>query len=297
MEDQYLKEQEKFTEKELKWSYWFVVNKDKLKQSGIITLAIVAGILFLYGALGLLFFYSYQYKELDTLQKQIMAPKFNYAYLQEKNNPLSVEINEVTVLKTKADKFDIVVEVRNPNQGWYLASFDYYFLLGTSQTGTKTSFLLPSEDRHLAELNWTSKTNFSDAQIVLENLKWQKQPDFENLKAKVWKFAIDNTDFVPAQQLGLAEEVAVSQVKFDVANQSAYNFSRVDFVVLLYRGSQIVGATTTSLDEFKSEEAREVKINFYYSLGSVGSVLVAPVVDILNPSSFMAFEKTTGELK
>ncbi|MBI5254285.1 hypothetical protein HY932_00695 [Candidatus Falkowbacteria bacterium] len=297
MEEQYLKEQEKFTEKELKWSYWVVVNKDKLKKSGTITLAIVAGILFLYGSIGLLFFYSYQYKELDNLQKQIIAPKLNYSYLQEKNNPLPVEIGEVTVLKTKADKFDIVVEARNPNQSWYLASFDYYFLVGTSQTRIKTSFLLPSEDRYLAELNWTSQTNFSDAQIVLENLKWQKKPDFENLKAKVWKFAIDNADFVAAQQLGLAEEVAISQVKFNVANQSAYNFSRVDFVVLLFRGSQIVGATITALDEFKSEEAREVKINFYYSLGSVDSVLVAPVVDILNPSSFMAFEKTAGELK
>lgn len=297
MEDQYLKEQEKFTEKELKWSYWFVVNKDNLKKWGTIAFAIVAGILFLYGVLGLLFFYSYQYKELDNLQKQIMAPKLNYSYLQEKNNPLPVEIGEVTVLKTKADKFDIVVAVRNPNQGWYLASFDYHFLLGNGATSTKTSFLLPSEDRYLTELNWTSQTNFSDAQIVLENLKWQKKPDFDNLKAKVWKFAIDNADFVAAQQLGLAEEVAVSQVKFNVTNQSAYNFDRVDFVVLLYRGSQIVGATTTSLDEFKSEEAREVKINFYYSLGSVDSVLVAPVVDILNPASFLAFEKTTGELK
>lgn len=297
MEEQYLKEQEKLTEKELKWSYWFVVNKDNLKKWGTIALAIVAGILFLYGSIGLLFFYSYQYKELDNLQKQIIAPKLNYAYLQEKNNPLPLEFGEVTVLKTKTNKFDVVVEVRNPNQGWYLASFDYRFLLGNGQTGTRTSFLLPSEGRYLIELNWTSQSNFSDAQIVLENLKWQKRPDFAKLKEKVWKFTMDNADFVPAQKLGLAQEVPISQVKFNVANQSAYNFSRVDFVVLLFRGSQIVGATTTALDEFKSEEAREVKINFYHFLGSVDSVLVAPVVDILNPYSFMAFEKTTGELK
>lgn len=297
MEEQYLKEQEKLTEKELNWSYWFVVNKEKLKKAGTIALATVAGCLFLYGAGGLLFFYAYQNREIDELQRQIVKSKLDYAYLQEKNTPLSVEFGEVSVLKIKADKFDIVGEVRNPNQGWYLASFDYYFLTGTGATERRSSFLLPEEDRYLTELNWTSETNFSEAQIVLENLKWKKQADFVSLKDKVFRIAISAADFVSAQNLGLAEELSVSQVKFKAENQSAYNFNRVDFAVLLFRGGTMVGATRTFAADFKSGESREIKINFFHPLSSVDTVLVAPEVDILNPDSYMAFEKTAGQLK
>ena len=265
MEEQYLKEREKFTDKELGWAYWFVTNKEKLKKIGVISLAVVAGLLFLYGAGGLLFFYTYQYKELATLQKQIVSSKLNYTYLHEKNNPMPLEFGEVRVLKTKSDKFDIVVEVKNPNQSWYLASFDYYFLIANGATTRRTGFLLPDEDRYLMELNWTAEANFSDAQIVVENLKWKKQSDFANLKEKILNIVIGKADFVPAQKLGLADDVAVSQAQFVAKNQSAYNFSRVDFAVLLFRGGEIVGVTRTAMDAFKSGEDREVKINFYYS--------------------------------
>jgi len=297
MEEQYLKEQEKFTEKELGRAYWFVVNKEKLKKGGLIALAVVAGILFLYGAGGMLWFYAYQYNELAKLQIDIADPKLDYSYLHEKNNPLPIEIGEARVLKTRADKFDVVVEVKNPNQSWYLSSFDYYFLVGNGSTEKKTSFLLPEEDRYLMELNWTSEENFSEAQIVLENLKWKKQSDFASLREKILKIVIDKADFIPAQKLGLAEEVTVSQAVFFAKNAGAYNFSRVDFSVLLFRGGSLVGATRTALEPFGSENESEVKVNFYHSIGSVDSILVAPEVDILNPDSFMAFEKTTGQLK
>lgn len=289
-QEEYQKEQNLLTDKELATSYWYVTHKEQLEKAGVIALAIVAGFLFLYGAIGLILFYSYQNQELENLQKQTIAEKINYAYLQEKNNPMPVEKGAVHVLKIDKNHYDIVVNVTNANSIWYLSSFDYYFLLQGQTTNKKTAFLLPGESKYLMNLAWESSQSFSTAELILENLKWQKQADYESLKDKILQVTTDDIKFVPSKKLGIEEKVPVSQVQFKTKNDSAYNFFQVDYEIVLFRGSQIVGVTKTFVKNFRAGDEETVKVNFYHALGSVDSVLIVSEVDILNPDVFMGFE-------
>lgn len=289
-QEEYQKEQNLLTDKELEKAYWYVTHKEQLKKIGTIALAVVAGLLFLYGLIGLILFYSYQNQEMAELQKQTVAEKINYAYLQEKNNPMPVEKGAVRVLKTDKNHYDIVVNVTNANSSWYLASFDYSFLLQGQTTDKKSAFLLPGETKYIMDLAWESAQSFSTAELILENLQWQKQADYESLQDKVLHITTDDVKFIPSKKLGISDKVPVSQVQFSTKNDSAYNFFQVDYGVVLFRGSQIVGVTKTFVKNFQAGDEQEMKVNFYHALGSVDSVLVIPEVDILDPEVFMGFE-------
>jgi len=289
-QEEYQKEQNLLTDPELEKAYWYVTHKQSLKKAGTIALAVVAGLLFLYGLVGLILFYSYQNQELAELQKQIITEKINYAYLQEKNNPMPVEKGAVRVLKTDKNHYDIVANVTNANSSWYLASFDYYFLLQGQTTDKKTSFLLPGETKYVMDLAWESAQSFSTAELILENLKWEKKADYESLKDKVLHITTEDVKFVSSKKLGISDKVPVSQAQFTTKNDSAYNFFQVDYEIVLFRGSQIVGVTKTFVKNFQAGDEEEMKVNFYHALGSVDSVLVIPEVDILNSDVFMGFD-------
>lgn len=276
---------------ELKVSYWYVTHRILLRKIGIMLLAVVSGVLLLYGIYGLINFYLLGGKENVSIEKALSTGALNYNLLAEANKPKELAVLDTTILKGAGRAYDIISEVSNPNLQWAVESFDYYYLIGEEKTNVKTDFILPNSSKYVLHLNYENDAGAAEANLVIENIKWKKISDYELLAEKILQFDFENKIILFSKSGGLSEKESVTNIRFDVLNKSAYNFWEPRFIVLLLRGDALATVTQVVVDGLASGEKKTESINLFQTIPSGARLEIIPDVNILDPNVFKGFEQ------
>lgn len=272
-------------EKQLSAAYWFVTHKLLLKNilMVILTIAIIGLIsLDLYIVINGLVIGN---KDYQALLGSLINPNPDYAILRQNKLPSSLQVSNLKTL-VNSKGYDIIADLTNPNPKWY-ATFDYQFKIGDKLTSLKKGFILPGEKKYIFNLAIEGGNTASD--VVLSNIKWTKEINFEKIRQERLKFDVSNKKFIPSAELGVGDKISINRLTFDITNLSAYNFANVNFILLLTSSSQTVAINQVSSGNFLSGKTLSLESTFFQKLPNIDNFEVIPEVNILNENVYLKF--------
>lgn len=293
--DQY-KDLEGLSIKRLEFALWFTENKFKLYK-------LLAGILLFIGLVSwgytLYSFGHYWIVGIDQdnlLANQIVRTSgidHEYVVSVSAKNLLA---GATQILGSTNGKYDLVAQIENANpRHWGLVT--YHFVVNGTPTPKATTFILPSESKRLLQLGQEFTPAPSDAELVIDNVGWERIskkiiPDWPAFKANLLNFEITDKKFTPARTSGLSEKLSLSQLSFTAINHSPYNYLTVNFDAFIYVGPTLIGVNQFRVDNFQSDEKREIAANFLGQFSRADNIEIVPNVNILDSGNFLKFNSS-----
>ena len=125
--------------------------------------------------------------------------------------------------------------------------------------------------------------------LILTNFSWHRLdahaiPVWGDYKATHLDLAIRDKNFTPSDQSGLSEKTPISQVSFSVANQTAYHYIQVPFLVVLYANNQIVSVNRYVVGDLPAQGQAIGSFSIIGSVPPITSVDVVPDLNIFDKS-------------
>lgn len=281
-----------FTSGELKVASFWTRNYLKLRRAGYTTLGVVCALLWGYALIGLLDAYAISYPRESRINRDIALNQQLLASLQS-DQPLDVSSSDVSVFSTTDNRFDMAVEISNPNAQWWI-EFNYRFNLSGEQTPQRTGYILPQSTQVVTELGFKpTQRGGRSATLVVENIRWHRMdPNFagavyKDFAASRFNMSFDDIKYDTDITIG---EKRVGQTSFTLNNKSGYGYWNVDLVVKLYRGGSVVAMNKITAHNVSPGEKRPMKIVWLENLPSISKTEIIPQVNLLEPDAYLKTE-------
>lgn len=284
-----LGESSRFTPGELKLASWWTRNQIVVRRVGRGLLIGVALLLWGYSFWGLVDAFAISYPRESRLTHDIAVNQQRLVAL-EQDRPQNVSLSQVTVLQSTDGRYDMVVEVSNPNAQWW-AEFNYRYSLSGEETPIRSGYVLPGGTQILTELGFKPTAKGGRIAVLeVENVRWhrvdpaQVGSDYKTFAEKRLALEFQDVKYDTDIVLGTSR---VGQTSFTLVNNSGYGFWSVDLVVRLYRGSSVVDLNKISIDRLAPGERRPIQMTWFSNLPSVSKTEIIPQVNLLNSGSFL----------
>ncbi len=275
------------SDRELKWAYWWVHHKQQVKAAAV--LFVIVLLVILYGYNGwLLFRYLSTTPQYDQVLVELSHPFINYAQIRRLQSPRQLSVGEVSVVDSGENRVDLIVPVENLNNKWWLKKVEYRFIVGSEITPVSSATIMPRQKLYLYYFNFDKK-KYKRGAVKLEVVrqKWQRikgdrlveitKLDFNSL------LRAENVKFIPAE----GERAPV--VRFDLVNESPYNFWQVDAQVIVRQGKRIKGFYVTGIKEVDAGARLPIIINWHQQLPSFVVPEVLVITDYLSAENIKSY--------
>ncbi|MCD4761963.1 hypothetical protein K8R32_03295 [bacterium] len=213
--------------------------------------------------------------------------------------PLATQVPQI--IKLPENKYDILVQIKNPNVHYY-AVFEYYFEFEDGELGLSENFILPGETKYLLSLGHDMDRFPSSIRFVFDKLKWKRIdthiiPDWSRFKFDHLNIDIEDIEFTPAKTSILTEKMALNSLKFTIKNNTAYNYYRPYFTILLFGSSRIIGVNKYLAEKFMSGEERTADVTWPGRLDRVREAVIVPEINITRDDIYIEFDGGFGDPK
>jgi len=275
------------SEKQLKWGYWFVTHKLKLRLALEIVLAVFSAV-----ALGFsLYYIGFDILNAPAREAQLVAlvkSGLNPAVaLAQAPKPLA--LSDAQVLSTQG-KFDLIGTISNPNQ-YFAARFSFRFADGSFASDATDEFILPGEQKMVAQLGVASATRPSGAALELVSVSWERidrhiYPDWASFSAQHLNLPVTDIAYTPEIDL-TGGKSSIGRTAFTITNDTGYGYHGVRALVVMSRGPAIVAVGSASFDTLAPNQVQTGEVTWYEDYGAVTQIKVFPEIDILNSASYI----------
>ncbi len=279
-----------FTTSEFKWGFWFARNRVVLYRVAVGFLIGLSVIFWLYvlirgGSLAL-----YELQSGSKLDRDL-AYFYDYTVIHPAYSPAPLLIAGTQILQGGVKKYDLVGEVSNPNNRFYV-SFDYYFNIDGAPTPVQRAFLLPEETKMIAHLGYDQTEYPSGAELVISNLQWRRISNHQITDVTAWQaarlnFKVSDFSFEPAGSINTDEGAAANIIKFNLNNASPYSYVEANFAVGLFQGETLMGVLQLRLPSFVAGTTRAIDLRSFVTGLNVTDVRVFPLIDIYDNSVYL----------
>jgi len=276
------------TEQELQLASWWVRNRQRI--FSWIRWALIGINVLCWGFVfwSLLDAYIISYPREVRIPRLIAQNQLAISGLQA-TTPKPLLPSDVYVFPISGDRKDFLVQLSNSNETWW-AEFDYYFRVGDLKTDSQKSFILPSSQRYLTILGSSIETSSRNAQLVIENIRWQRvNPNQVNRDYKSFaqnRLQFEFTDATYRRDLTVGTQI-VGQSSFTLRNVSPYGYWNTDLTVILYRGTTPVGVTTIGKEQIRAGSSEVININWFENLSGITRTEFTADVNILDPNAYL----------
>lgn len=265
-----------FTDKELKFSYWYVTNKLLLRNIFTVSLGVVGFLLWLYVIWQLVFFGVYYSVENYQTRKLIFGDNLALSNINQLK-PKSLQINDPTALIGENNRNDYFAQITNNNSDW-LATFDYVFSGNNKSTISRQGFALPLEKKYLMNLG----VDGSITELSVTNVKWQRVYNPQLTYEERYRFKIENDTFTVGSK---PDEPSI--LDFDITNDSAFNYWQVGVQTFLYSSGNVASVNYIVLEQLMAGEKRHVQLNWNTKLPRISNIEVIPEVNVFDADNIM----------
>jgi len=282
-----LTEEEQKEEKTLKLTYWYVTHKLLLRRILVGALVVFSALCFAYTIWGLLDYFVFSYDKHQQLLRDLVNSRTSSQEWLAEKTPQTISVGNVYVFN-RGDKFDLLTEINNDSLN-YWAEFTYRFTYAGGVSEDRKSFILPNEERWLAELALVAVARPSSAQLEITNISWHRLNPKEIANYEAWKgehlnLKLSTVAYEPNISLNKG---SVAKSRFNVQNLSAYGYRNIGFYIIAYRGATPAAVDYVVLDNLASGERREVEVSWFEALTQLSKIEVSPVVNLLDDNNFM----------
>lgn len=269
--------------KEFKYGVWYVKHRLFLYKLLVGSLIGLGGIFWLFS----LWNWGIYILDYSKTQQMLLSlsSSINYTGLHPHVSAQPIQVISSQVLPSGQNKYAAVATVINPNNR-FLTFFDYYFVVNGQNTPVQKTFLLPDESRPLSYLG---VENSGSADLVLENITWQRISAHEVVNTKDWQayrlnFAV--SDFLFLKSLA-QEGNNADAVQFKLTNNSPYSYVNPDFYVVLLQNDGVVGILPLHLDSIKSLETKSIDLRSLAPGLYVSDIAVYPIINVYDNSVYL----------
>jgi hypothetical protein len=277
---------EKFYNQQIGAAYWYVTHKQMIKTIVTVflsTVIIIFAALNLYLLIFNLGIYGRVYN--NFLNSLITAPE-DYQILRLTKLPQALKVGQISNLQDGSN-FDIIAEISNPNKYWY-ATFKYQLKIGSESLDLQSGFILPGQSKKLINLNIENGNQVND--LVVSDVNWIKEINFPAIEAEKMAIEIKNISLIPPAELGVGDKLQVSRVKFDVINNSPFNYANVILQIYLLKSGQIQAVSQISSGVLRSGQTQTYQVDFFQTLPKINETpVIIPEINILDPKVFLKF--------
>ncbi len=285
-----LLEEEKEGANKYRFSLWWVEHRAVLKKIGIRSFMVVDALILLFVFWNLIDAFAIRYdKEQQAVSEvAVLNQEDLHAYTVSRvANALSVA--DTQVFSTGNSQYDLYTEVDNTNEDWW-AEFNYKFVYDGGETKEVTGFILPSQKKSVAELAVQSDSVLQMAQFQLIAVSWHRVDHHLISDYKKWSFdrlniEIKSPTFLQDTQI---KDTTISRTTFTVVNHTAYSYFHPTFIVLLKRGSTVIGVNRTGLQSLDSGEAQDVALSWFGTVPGSAQVEVVPDMNLFDRNIYKA---------
>ncbi|MFH1078591.1 MAG: hypothetical protein V1745_04935 [Patescibacteria group bacterium] len=282
-----------FTEGELKFASFWVRNRPAIRKAVYVAFIVVNVGLWGYVLWGILDAYAISYPRESRITADIAQDQVTMDALQA-DRPVNVRAANALVLATTDGRYDMAVDVENPNAQWW-AEFTYRFNFSGEQTSLRNGFIMPGSKTVLTELGFRPKgRGGATAQLVVDGIRWHRvDPSVVGASYKEYELersnvAFENVTYQGGLVVGTKE---VGRTSFDLKNRGSYGYWSYDVVVRLYRGSTVVGVNRISLMKISPGDERHFDLDWFEKLPSVTRTEIIPIVNYLDEATYLPTER------
>ncbi|PIR74278.1 MAG: hypothetical protein COU35_03225 [Candidatus Magasanikbacteria bacterium CG10_big_fil_rev_8_21_14_0_10_47_10] len=271
--------------KGLERGIWFVRHKLQLRKIIVIILsswgAITVGIgLIIWGK-----YIAYDYWQDRALYRSQVLEFPNYESRQNMYEARPLIFGQPQVYQGSRNTYDLVTPVSNPNP-MFVAHIHYEYQFATGRTPAQTVTILPGTESYAPLLGFENESFPARAQLVVDDIVWERLDthviaDPASFREERLAFEPENLAFTQSQD-GIG-----STLTFDLTNNSVYSYWQADFLVLLYRGNDVVGVVHMSEPTFRGGERRSVDYRLYQDVGGVSRIELIPLINIFDSHSYL----------
>jgi hypothetical protein len=261
------------SEKQVKFGLWFIKNKPNFINIGKLLLLIWCVLSIGYGIYGLTIHFI-EIGKLNESLKTLVTTNINFEKFRLSMIAKPLSISEPTIIYSGNNRYDIFVQVVNPNTNFSVKKLTYWFEGAGLTTKLDSVYILPGQKVML-----TSLGNLSQERISQVRLRYQ-QPEWHRIQP---------SDNFPKIDIGLStininqpENSARSWISFTATNNTVYNFREVRWQALIYSNDQIIGINEVLINDFASGQNREVSLSWFDKLPRISQAEVWPIIDLNN---------------
>ncbi|MCR4313794.1 MAG: hypothetical protein NUV84_00930 [Candidatus Uhrbacteria bacterium] len=275
-------------EKEFKRFYtlsvWWVEHRAFLRLLGIISFITFDALLFLFGGWHLMDAFAVSYDaEQNAVLRMVAYGQSDLRAYTISNAADDLEQGEGRVISIGGGRYDLYTTLQNPNDDWW-AEFTYSFSVGEESTDAQTGFILPTQEKPIAELAVESASPIGSASLVIEDVRWHRidhhvVPDYPIWSSDRLNFIVSASSFEKETRF---DGETFGRTIFTIENNTAFSYYDVGLFVLLLRGNSVVGVNRTTLSSLESGVDTEVTVNWFGTLPSVSQVQIIPELNIFD---------------
>ncbi len=276
--------EEEMTEHQFKIGVWFTTHRPQLYEALILFILVFDILLGGYNLYKWGDYLFFGYTADQKLATEIAQPLSNTSVLHNFLSPKSL-VAEGTAVFFNANKVDAVTWLKNPNAK-YSVSFSYDFVLGGVRTTSNQAFLLPEEEKPIAQLG-IKADGAGSANVEIKNVAWQridahKIKNIPAFMAERINFNASDFKLTPSYSLGLPQ----NRISFKISNDTFFSYWQADFWVILKSGETPVGIERLALDNFAGGDKRDVQLIIPVSVNP-NNVQLFPDINVFDPKVFL----------
>ncbi len=295
-EQNLLLQEEKEFKRFYKFSLWWVEHRAFLRKLAYGFFIVVEGLLFLFVLWTMLdsFAVSYEDDEREVAKVVAYGQTDLHGYTSARAaDPIDQE--QVLVFGIGDNRYDFLAQLNNPNSDWWV-EFTYSFAFDAGSTTPVRGFLLPLQVKPVVSLAVMSQTPVREAQLELTDVRWHRIDHHEISDYATWqedRLRLIITDATFSKETGFENDV-FGKTTFTIYNNTAYSYFDPQFLVLLRRGSAVVGVSKATVASLGVGERREISLNWFGTLPSASSVEVIPDIHLFDPDVYQQLEGQPG---
>lgn len=273
--------------KQLKTAAWLVRNRRNLYITRVVFLVLFCVATVGYSTIQWGEYLIFGFFDDRAMFEQQLREIENYERLHPIYGARPIEVIRSTVLRAGNNKYDFVTEVVNPNDRW-VARVRYKYVYSGGETKESSAVILPGQI-HLLPIFGFERSSFpAQGRLVIVDTTWasipaKRVPDAPGYIAERINFLLEDVSY----GLTRTDGAPANSVFFRLHNASAYSYWQADFLVAFFDRGSMVAVRPLVLDEFLSEERREVDFRLTGSTDRVSEVEVIPVINVFDTSIFI----------
>lgn len=276
-------EGKEITDKQLKFSYWYLSYKKNLRR-GLIILLLVCNAVIYFRVFYPIVSYLAFLPAAEAWPKQMIEQSVNWSKARTTIAPKNIVITESKVVPSGPGVYDVITWVKNPNEKWYARSIDYTVVFAGQKSKVANTFLLPGEERVILtkDFHTTDPTaaEKETSKIQFENPDWQMLDNPENYLLP--KFQTNNIMLED-----LSDQYTKHRVTGELKNLSLFGFRTLNIIVIISQGSKPVAVSTTTIQNIELHETRPIDIRFTQDLSTATNIDLFVITDNLDKSNLI----------
>jgi len=197
-----------------------------------------------------------------------------------------IEILSTEVILNQNDFYDLVFQIKNPNQNYGSGKVSYQFKIYDSSSNLITqysdqTYILPNQTKYLVQTKIKIPRSFSKVELSFDDVKWQKLTDYQ-----APQLVVQQKEY---RLLG-SEEPGFSQTRGVLVNKSSFDFEKIGVDILLFDSfNRLIGLNMTEIRTLLTGQERDFFATWFNQIDDqVVYVEMEAETNVFDPDNYLS---------